>query len=248
MIMSTSYAAGTVSRPIRELFEECIEILRQDAAEYGYAALIGAVAAAMFVVIPTLIGGPIALSIVGPAVALITILTFSTAAAALGSAANQLQPDAVSAFLAVLRRGLAVLRPWLPLLVALGVGGYAADFGARYMGPAPHGLLVLALAAVAGAYAFPRALYAAALFDMDASSKQALSASAAITRVEGKRLRFVWTVLLVPTAISSMLALFGGFDPVSGAVIAFVFVVTMPVGASLMSLVFVDAAHRVHSS
>ena len=66
--MTTHRNGRVFARPLVEILEEALAILRQDASEYAFIGLVGAVAAGMAVLIPALIGGPIAmaLSLIAP--------------------------------------------------------------------------------------------------------------------------------------------------------------------------------------
>ena len=96
--MSRTRAARAFTRSMPDLIEETIAILRQDASEYAFIGLVGAFAACMAVLVPGIIGGPIAIALIAPVLVVITSITLATSAAALGVGANQLQPDAGRAF------------------------------------------------------------------------------------------------------------------------------------------------------
>lgn len=235
-------------RPLLEIIEEAIAILRQDASEYAFIGLVGAFAACMAVLVPGLIGGPIAIALIGPLLLFVAVLTLSTAAAALGVGSSQLQPDASRAFAAAGLRIIAILRPWLLLAIALGAASYAAGAFSSYLGPVPPEAVMLALALVSGAYALPRSLCATALFEHDVSAREALSASAALVRRAGRTVLLAWCVVLSPAITVALLGGVAGIDAATGAVIAVLFVGAMPAGAALMSQLFIDAASYIETA
>jgi hypothetical protein len=235
------------ARPFADVLAEALAVLRQDAAEYAYIAVIGAVMASVVVLVPGIIGGPIALSLIGPLLALVAIGTFATCAAAFGCVSNHLQPDAAAAFAAMARRSVALLRPWLLLLAMLWVAGLGAAWGARYMGPVPPVTLLLPIAAVAWLYVLPRSLCVPMVLGDDAPGRRVEAVSGAIVRALPRTFSLAWGAALVPALLVMPLGLAGGFDAVFGAVVAFIFVGTMPVAAALMSLLYFDAASRLES-
>lgn len=247
--MKTTNRNGRVfARPLPEIIEEAIAILRQDASEYAFIGIVGAVAAGMAVLVPGLIGGPVALALIAPMLVAIAAITLAASAAALGVGTNQLQPDAGRAFAAAGARSIAILRPWLPLAVALGAASYAATAYSGYLGPVPPEAIILALALVSGAYALPRSLCSTALFEHDLSTRESLHASATLVRQAPGTIGVAWSIVLAPSIIVALLGALAGIDAATGAVIAVLFVAAMPAGAALMSQLFIDAASRVETA
>lgn len=246
--MTMNRNARAFTRSTAELVEEAVAILRQDASEYAFIGLVGAFGACMAVLIPGIIGGPIAVALIAPLVVAVASLTLATAAAALGVGANQLQPDASRAFATAGLRTSAILRPWLPLAVALGAASYGANGYSSYLGPVPPEAVILALALVGGAYALPRSLYATALFEHDLSVREALRASAAFVRSATRAVATAWCIVLAPAMIVALFGAVAGIDAVTGAVIAVLFVGAMPAGAALMSQIFIDAASHIEAA
>lgn len=246
--MTTNRNGRVFARRLPEIIEEAIAILRQDASEYAFIGLVGAFAAGMTVLIPALIGGPIALALIAPLLVIVAAGTLATSAAALGVGANQLQPDASRAFAAAGLRSLAILRPWLPLAVALGAASFAAATFASRLGPVPPHAIILALALVSGAYALPRCLCATALFEHDLSAREALSASAGLVRRATRTFATAWCLVLAPAMIAAALAALTGVDAATGAVVAVLFVGAMPAGAAMMSQLFIDAASHTETA
>ncbi len=240
--MSRNQRPRAFSRSLSETIEESIAILRQDASEYAFIGLVGAFAACMAVLVPGIIGGPIAVALIAPLLVIIAALTLATSAAALGVGANQLQPDASRAFANAGLRIVPILRPWLPLAIALGAASYAADAFASRLGPVPPEAIMLGLALVSAAYALPRSLCSTALFEHDLPARQALSASAALVRRATRTVATAWIIVLSPAIVIALLGGIAGIDPATGAVIAVLFVGAIPAGAALMSQLFIDAA------
>jgi hypothetical protein len=169
-------------------------------------------------------------------------LTLGTSAAALGVGMSQLQPDASRAFAAAGMRIVAILRPWVPLAIALAAASYAADAFSSRLGPVPHEAIILALALISGAYALPRSLHATALFEHDVSAREAMRASAALARRAGRTVLLAWCLVLTPAIVVALLGAIAGIDAATGAMIAVLLVGAMPAGAAMMSQVFIDAA------
>ena len=246
--MTTHRNGRVFARPLVEILEEALAILRQDASEYAFIGLVGAVAAGMAVLIPALIGGPIALSLIAPLLVAIAATTLAASAAALGVGTNQLQPDAGRAFAAAGARSIAILRPWLPLVVVLGAASYAAAAFSDYLGPVPPEAVILLLALFSGAYTLPRSLCPTALFEHDLSARESLRASATLVRRAPLTIGSAWGIVLAPSIIVALLGALAGIDAATGAVIAVLFVGAMPAGAAMMSQLFIDAASRIETA
>jgi hypothetical protein len=246
--MTTNRNGRAFARPLLEIIEEAIAILRQDASEYALIGLVGAFAACMAVLIPGLIGGPVALSLIAPLLVLIAVGTLAASAAALGVGANQLQPDAGRAFGAAAGRSIGILLPWLPLIALLGTASYVAATFSSYLGPVPPEAVILMMAAAGGFYALPRSLGPTALFEHDLTSREALHASAVVVRQAPRTIGIAWGIVLAPSLIVALLGALAGIDAATGAIIAVLFVGAMPAGAALMSQLFIDAASRIETA
>ena len=246
--MTTNRTGRVSARPLVEILEEAYAILRQDASEYALIGLVGAFAACMAVLVPALVGGPIALAFIAPALVIIAVATLAASAAAIGVGSNQLQPDAGRAFAAAGARSIAILRPWLPLVVVLGAASYAAAAFSDYLGPVPPEAILLALALVSLAYALPRSLCSTALFEHDLAARESLHASAVIARQAPRTIGIAWGIVLTPSIIVALLGGLAGIDAATGAIIAVLFVGAMPAGAALMSQLFIDAASRIETA
>ena len=246
--MTTNRHERVFARRLPEIIEEAIAVLRQDLPEYMLIGLVGAFAACMAVIIPALIGGPVALALIAPMFVIIAVGTLATSAAALEVGANQMQPDAARAFTAAGLRSIAVLRPWLPLVVALGAASFAAAALAPHLGPVPPEAIILSLVLASGAYALPRCLYATALFERDLSAREALSVSAGLVRRATRTFAAAWCLVLAPAMIAAALGALSGFNTATGAVVAVLFVGAMPAGAAIMSQLFIDAAAPIETA
>lgn len=238
--MSTFH--GAYARPMRELFEEAFDVLRQDAAEYAFIGFVGAVLACIAVLVPAIVGGPVAVAFTAPLVALVVILTLATCEAALSNVASGLQPDAGAAAKTAAWRTVPLLRPWLLLLAMLFAGALVAAYTTPWWGPVPGIVTVPALVALAALYAYPRSLYTAALFEHDVAPRDAIRISVRLVDSAHGRVWKAWAAAATPAAIIALLTAIAGFDLVAGALVAFFFTAMSPVAAVLMSLLFVDTA------
>jgi hypothetical protein len=202
----------------------------------------------MAVLIPGLIGGPVALSLIAPLLVIVAVGTLASSAAALGVGANQLQPDAGRAFATAGVRGIGILLPWLPLIAVLGAASYVAAMFSSYLDPVPPEVVMLLMAVASAFYALPRSLGPTALFERDLSSREALRASAALVRQAPRRVGVAWGLVFAPSIIIALLGVLAGIDAATGAVIAVLFVGAMPAGAAMMSQIFIDAAARIEAA
>jgi len=238
-------ATVAAKRPLIEIFDEAIDVVRQDAGEYGFVALVGAICACLAVLVPGLIGGPAGAAAVGPLLSLVALLSFGTGAALVSCAGDQLQPDAAGAFREALRRSPSLLRPWLLLMFALGVAGAGYSLGRAYLGPVPSGIVLLAPVAFAVWYAYPRSVAVTACIEQDLGGVRAERLSLAIAARAGGRLLIVWCALLAPTAAVLAISALGGLDAISGGFVALVFVATLPFAAAVLSPLFAEYASTV---
>lgn len=243
--MSNSRPGQYETRPLLDIIAEAVAVLRQDLGEYGYIALFGAVPATLAVVVPGVVGRPIALAFMAPLLVIVCVATFAASCAAFGSATNHLQPDAGSAYAAAARRAFPLLKPWLLLVVALWTASYVAATFVGYIDPVPHVVVPLVLIVVSAFYAFPRSLSASAMFDQDLSSREAVAASAAIVRMQSGRVALAWGLALVPAIVVGGMGMLAGFDTINASLAAFFFAGAMPFAAAMMSLLFSEAATQI---
>ncbi len=244
--MSRNHDGRVFARAMPEIIADAMAILRQDASEYAFIGLSGGAAGGIAVLVLGIIGGPIAIACIAPLLLLIAAGTLATSSAAVGTGFNRLQPDASRAFAEAARRGVAIMRPWLPLAAALGAASYGAAAFSQYLRPVPTETIMLVLAVIGAMYALPRSLCCTALFEYDLSVREAMTASSAVVRVMTRAVAAAWCIVLAPAILVAALAAIGGIDLVTGAVIAVLFVGAMPAGAPLMSLLFREAATAAH--
>jgi hypothetical protein len=240
--MARQQHAHVLSRTMIEVVEDALVMLREDVSEYAFIGLAGGACAGIVVLLLGLIGGPIAIAGIAPALVVIAAVALAASSAAIGAGVSRLQPDASRALAEAARRGLAILRPWLPLAVVLGAASYVAALIADHLDLLPPGLTLLAFLALSGAYALPRSLFCTALFEYDLSLEEALATSAAVARAMKGPVVTAWCVALAPALIITALGAITGIDAISGAIAATLLVGSMPVGAALMSLLFHEAA------
>lgn len=240
--MAHNQHARVFVRTMPEVIADAMAILREDTSEYAFIGLAGGASAGITVLLLGLIGGPIGVALIPPALIAVAAIALATSSAAVGAGVSSLQPDASRAFADAARRGLAILRPWLPLALALAVASYATAALSNHVGSVPADAVVLPFVAVSAAYALPRCLCSTALFEYDLSMSDALVASSAIVRMMTRSVLTAWCIVLAPALLALVLGAISGIDIVTGAVAAVLFVGAMPAAAALMSLLFRDAA------
>ncbi len=245
--MARNQDGRVFARTMPEIVADAMAILREDASEYAFIGLAGGASAGIAVLVLGLIGGPIADRLRRTTVALDRR---RHARRVIGGGGHRRQPPPAGRGprlrRRVGRRGVAIMRPWLPLAVALGAASYGAAALARHMGPVPPDAAVLAFAAIGATYALPRSLCCTALFEYDLSVREAVTASSAVVRMMTRAVAAAWCIVLAPAILVMALGAISGIDIVTGAVVAVLFVGAMPAGAALMSLLFREAATASH--
>lgn len=236
------------TRTLIETIADGIGILRQDVSEYAFIGLVGGAAAGIAVLVLGLIGSAIAITFIGPVLLLIALCTLAAAAAAVADSANHLQPDAAHAFAATARSAVAIIRPWSRLLVALAIASYPAAAFGHDLGPVPSRAIILAFAAISAAYALPRSFYCAAIFEHGLSARDALRVSSTLVHASTRPVVAAWCIVLAPAILIAMLGAFAGIDAPTGAVIAVLLAGAMPVGAALMSQIFLEVASALEAN
>jgi hypothetical protein len=240
-------AAGRSTRPLIEMVDEAISIVRQDAAEYGYIALIGGVSAAIAVLIPGIIGTPASLALIGPLVTITAVLTFATATAAVGAASGHMQPDASRALAEVAQRLPAVLFPWLLLAVGSAIASFVAATFTSDLGPVPSSAPLILVVIAAIFYVLPRSLCAHILLEHDATWRQSEIASTRFVRGNGRRVQTIWAICCAPALATALLGLLAGIDAVVGALIALMFVGALPFASTLFSLLMFEITSNIEA-
>jgi hypothetical protein len=190
------------SRSLAHLFDEALSLLQQDIADYGFAGLLGAVAAGATALSLSLGGGDIGRSLVLPAVFLVSLLSYAHAAAAVRRVQQHLEPDSVRALVAV-----AVRVPWIigpaaaPLAITFGAVFTALTLRDR-VGADVAATAAMAVIGAAALLAFPLAMRVPALLVRKTSARQAAARAAEATRARGGALAISFALALTPRACS----------------------------------------------
>lgn len=230
--------AARDERSLLSIFAEALGLVRQDFSEYGFAALIGATAAAIVALALKAIGGPVATAAVLPAVLFFALWTLATGTAAVRRVLENLEPDSVRSFESALVRAPFIVLPFLlPLATAL-LAGAALLLADEWTGSFLAGVIALALLALAGYQALPRSLYLPALFARGSSARGSLAVSENVVRSAPVAVLLGWTFMLMPASLIATAAAGAGFGVVSTAFASFAFVFSMPACASLMTLLY----------
>jgi len=232
------------ARTLAEVFDDTVAILRQDAGEYAFAALLGGAPACFGALVLRMIDSPVSVALIPPLVIFAAALTFAAASESFRRVSDNLAPDAAEAYMAVVLRAPLFLRPWFMLAAVLaGVTGVAAFFG-DYLNPLASAAVQLAALFFAWVYAQPRTFMILALLTQRCSFRQAEDGSAALVAAESGRVLWAWAIALGPALLLTLLALLAGFGTVSTALAALAAVGLMPVAAVIMSLMFYGALSR----
>jgi hypothetical protein len=232
-------------RSVADIIVDALAILHQDAAEYAFAALLGAIAAAFAALVLPAAGGIVGLGLMAPAVFIVAVVTYANTCAAVRRAQENLEPDAVRAFFAVLARMPAVLPPLALPLVLTGVSVLAGVIAAKWAPNSVMTLAVIIVFAVAGLSAFQRSLYIPALFARNVSFADARLLGGAAMRKAGVLVGACFTIVMAPAALFAMLALATGFSFAATAVAVFAFVASMPIAATIATLIYDGIAPQV---
>lgn len=228
-------------RPFTEIAAEAVDVLRQDAGEYGYIALLGAIPAAVSVAIAGYVGGAIALALIGPVIVIFAVVTLAASVSAISVGVSHLQPDAMRAYATALARLPAVLLPWVPLAVILGTASAAFVTFRAELHMVPGIALIVAFAALSVPYIMPRALHLPALFAEELSWSEAGRVSAALVSEHSLRVALALTIAALPAELVFGFALLAGFDAAAGALVVLFLVGAMPLAAALLSSIFFGA-------
>jgi hypothetical protein len=136
--------------------------------------------------------------------------------------------------------------PPLTLPLALtGVSVLAGVIAAKWAPNSVMALAVIIVFAVAGLSAFQRSLYIPALFARNVSFADARLLGGAAMRKAGVLVGACFVIALAPAALFAMLALATGFSVAATAVAVFVFVASMPVAATIATLIYDGIAPQV---
>ncbi len=235
------------SRTVASIIADALALLHQDIAEYGFAGLIGAIGAAFLSLILWTAGGLVGQALIAPAVFIIALVTYANTCAAIRRVQDNLEPDAIRAFFAVLAWLPALVKP-LTLPIALsGASVLAGVIAARWAPVSMVTLAVIIAFALAGLSSFQRSLYVPALFARNATVPDARSRGASAMRAAGALVCACFAVALAPAALMALVALSTGFGALSTAAAAFVLVACTPLAAAIASLIYEGAAPQIAS-
>jgi hypothetical protein len=236
------------SRTLSTVFAEALALLYQDIAEYGFAATIGAIGAALAAVLLATTGGFIGQALVAPAVFGIAAVTYANTCAAIRRAMDNQEPESLLAFVAVLARLPAIAAPLTLPLVVSGVSVLGGTIAARWAPDSVVTLAVIVAFALCGLSAFQRALYVPALFTRNVSFMEARKLGGAAMRKAGALVGACFCIAMAPAGLIAMAALSAQFHPVATAGAAFAFVISMPLAAALASLIYEAVTPRAEST
>jgi hypothetical protein len=234
--------APRTNRTLADVFVDALMLVRQDAGEYGFTALLGAGAGATAVVVLHSIGGPLAIALMAPAAFFAALMTYATACAAVRRVEENLEPDTFRAFSSVCARAQAIITPMFAPLGVTFVAVLAASLLDRWLGQSVASMLALVLIAGAAVLAFQRALFIPALFAHTANAWDASARANEAMRSAGPALAVLLGAALVPSGLFALIALGAGFGAVTSAVVTIAFVLTMPVCAAISTLIFETVA------
>lgn len=235
--MRTYSGAPTRTYTVADIFANALALLRQDAGEYAFVALIGASAASFTTFVLRMLGGPVAVAVVAPVIALSALLTMAACVAAVRRVNDNLEPDSVRALGAVIVRLPAIVIPVVPSLIVLWIAAFSVQWLDDYIGSLLAGVMGIAVALLAVQPIFRRGLYVPALFARGASVGSAAANAAAMMAQLAGMVTVVWAIALAPAALVAFVALAAGFGVVSTTLTAFAIVACMPLAAAMLSLV-----------
>jgi len=232
------------SRTIADIIADAVALLHQDIAEYGFAGLIGAIGAAFLALILSTAGDLVGQALIAPAVFIIALVTYAHTCAAIRRVQDNLEPDAVRAFFAVLARLPALVKPLTLPLALSGASVLAGVIAAKWAPDSVVTLAVIIAFALAGLSSFQRSLYVPALFARNTTVPDARSSGAGAMRAAGALVCACFAVALAPAALMALVALSTGFGALSTAAAAFVLVACTPLAAAIASLIYEGVAPR----
>lgn len=236
--MRTYSGETTRTYTIADIFANALALLRQDAGEYAFVTLIGACAAGFITFVLRMIGGPIAVALVAPAIALSALLTLALCVAAVRRVEDNLEPDSVRALGAVLVSAPALIVPIWPSLVLLWIAVFGVQWVDDYVGGLLAGVVGIALGLLAVQPIFRRGIYVPALFARGASVRSATAHAAALMPQLGGMVSVTWAAALAPAFLIGFVALAAGFGVVTTTLSAFVVVACMPLAAAMFTLMY----------
>ncbi len=225
------------SRSLAHLFDEALSLLRQDIADYGFAGLLGAVAAGAVALSLSLTGGDIGRSLVLPAVLLVSLLSYAHAAAAVRRVQEHLEPDSVRALVAVAVRAPWIIGPAMPPIAITFGAVFAAITVRDRAGAEVATTAAMAAIGAAALLALPLAMRVPALLVRKTSARQSAARAAEATRERGGALAVSFALALTPAGLLALFALASGFHAIATALAAFAWSATMPLLAAIATLI-----------
>ena len=235
------------SSSVSAVIGDALTLLHQDIAEYGFAGLVGAIGAAFATLMLPAAGGIVGQALIAPSVFIIALITYANTCAAIRRVQDNLEPDAIHAFFAVLARLPALLVP-LTLPIALsGASVLAGVVAARWAPVSVVTLAAIVAFALAGLSSFQRSLYVPALFARDTTVSEARLKGGAAMREASALVSVCFTIALAAPALMALAALSAGFGALSTAAAAFVLVAFMPLASAIASLIYEGVAPQIAS-
>jgi hypothetical protein len=140
--------------------------------------------------------------------------------------------------LAALFRAPVYVPAFLPALILLWVAGYGSILLSDMIGGLAATGAALAGSAFAVSWSFKRSLYITAMFARETALRDAATRGFSVLRDAQAAVAVTWLIALAPTLIVSVGALAFGFGPASAAIVAFVFVGSMPLAGAMLSLLY----------
>lgn len=233
------------SRSLADVLTDALALLHQDIAEYGFAALIGAISAAFAALILMVTGGYVGQALVAPAAFVVALVTYANTCAAIRRVQANLEPDAIRAFGDVVLRLPALLSPLMLPLALSGLSVLAGAIAARWAPSSVVTLAVIFVFALCGISSFQRSLYVPALFVRGTTFSEARARSAASMRSANALVGACFAIAFAPAGLMALVALSAGFGPLSVAMAAFALVLSMPLAAAIASLIYEAVAPQV---
>lgn len=226
------------SRSLARLFDEALSLLRQDIADYGFAGLLGAIAAAATALVLSLNDGLVERSLVLPAVFLVSLLTYAHAAAAVRRVRENLEPGSVAALIAIMVRAPWIIGPALPPMIISFGAVLAAQLAQDAVGAEVATTAAMAVVASTTLLAFPLALRVPALLVVKATPGKAAAHAAAATGAKGGAVAISFSIALAPAGLLALYALTSEFHVIAMALAAFAWTATMPLLAAMATLIW----------
>jgi len=240
--MRTNGAAARPSRTLAAVFEDAATVLRQDLSEYGYIGLCGAFGAAILATILRYIDTPVSNTLIVPVLAVLAIGTLATCAAALERTQDGLQPDSGQSASEALVRAPWLLARIVPPVLAMGAAVYLASAFGDELGTWVTLALGFALLVAAVQVSLTVPMFVAALFARDGAPREAAAQTVAIMASSRSFVVAALAIALAPAELAALIGLLARFGTMTTALFAFAFVVSMPLVASMMSLIHAGIA------